>query len=206
MRADVWGALAIGASGRHLAQARAQRAARHVLHRQRARPLVEVVDGDHAGVAQRRSEPRLGEEAAPCFRTRRPGQLWVQHLERDGDVEHLVAREIDRRRAAAAQLAHQAVAQDLDAVRRHQRTGRALGGRLDLIGAQAAQMRPRLRVVDVDRQQALPAQRRARQGAFALVELGQQTVRVGRDRVGGAAPAIQHLQLVARRRALAATP
>ena len=118
-------------------EARAQRAARDVLHGEDARRLVDVVDGDDAGVAERGGHAALGEEAPARVGARRARELRVQDLERDVDAERLVGREVDGGRRAAPELAAQPVAQRRRALGRHQRLGGARGGRRRL-GPQGA--------------------------------------------------------------------
>ena len=64
--------------------------------------LARVVDGQDVRVLQPGGEADLALEALGAERV---GQLGVQHLERDGAVVPDVVREIDRRHAAAAELA-----------------------------------------------------------------------------------------------------
>ena len=97
---------------RQLPHVRAQRAALDVLHRdvRRAVVLEVVVHGDDVRVAQRAGHARLAQEALRERRVR--GVERAQLLERDEAVEVGLAREVDDRHAAAADLPQDLVAAD----------------------------------------------------------------------------------------------
>ena len=97
---------------RELADPRAQRSTRDVLHRdvRRAVVLEEVEHGHDARVIERAREPRLAHEASGHLRVlavQRP-----QLLQRGVAVEVELAGEMDTRHAAAAELPHDLVAAD----------------------------------------------------------------------------------------------
>ena len=138
-------------------EARAQRAARDVLHGEDARLLVEVVDGDDARVAERGGDAPLGEEAPARVGPRRARELRVQDLERDVDAERLVGREVDGGRGAASELVAEPVAQRRQALGRDERLAGA-HERRGRLGAERAEVDARLGVVDVVGEDALPAQ------------------------------------------------
>ena len=97
---------------RHVPDVRPQRAALDVLHRdvRRAVVLEVVVHGDDVRMAQRAGDARLAQEALRERGVRRVERR--QLLERDEAVEVGLAREVDHRHAAAADLAEDLVAAD----------------------------------------------------------------------------------------------
>ena len=88
----------------------------------------------------------------------------MQDLERDRQIERLVARQVDGGGRAAAELAHQAVAQRLDPVGRDQRLrrrpGRAARRSGEGAAGRGAQVRARLRRRRCRRPGAAPSARR----------------------------------------------
>ena len=112
-----------------------------------------------------RRQPRLGEEAAPRLRARRPGQLRVQHLQRHRQVEPLVAHQIHRRRRSAPELADEAEACRADSFRAASVASDGSLGPRAWYG-RSARVSPRFDIVDVVDQDPLPPHLRRRQGAL----------------------------------------
>src|SRR6185295_7329645 len=105
------------------------------------------------------------------------GELRVQDLERDVQVQRLVARQVNGGGRATSQLAQQAEAQGLDARRGHQRL-RSIDVDVGAGGAKQRQMRARLRIVDVVGEDLLPALRRGQDRPLRFVEVGQSPDRL----------------------------